>query len=151
MKYPFLISAFILVTGFSAKTQSLDHDIQKSFQQAQENSQYVLMVFSGSDWCKPCIQFKQKILSNKTFTDYSSNRLLLHEVDFPYKRKNKLSKAQQKHNDMLAGKYNKEGVFPRVLLFNEHQELIAEINYKEYMTVDQFINQLRVYSKTEKL
>ncbi|MFT5166012.1 MAG: thioredoxin-related protein [Saprospiraceae bacterium] len=140
MKYSISIFILFLTTGFSVKAQSIDNNILSSFQKAPEEGKYVLMVFSGSDWCKPCMQLKQKILSNEAFTNYSSNRLLIHEVDFPYKRKNKLSKTQQQQNDELAERYNKEGVFPKVLLFNVEGEIIVEVKYVEYMTPDEFIH-----------
>ena len=140
MKYPTSIFILFLITGFYVTAQSADYNSQNSFQKAKEENKHLLMVFSGSDWCKPCMQLKQKILSNDVFTNYSSNRLLIHEVDFPYKRKNKLSKTQAKHNNALAEKYNQEGVFPKVLLFNADEEIITEVKYDQYMTADDFVH-----------
>ena len=97
------------------------------------------MVFSGSDWCKPCIHLKANILSNNLFTAYSSSHLILQEVDFPYKKKNKLTKAHQDHNNLLADKYNRDGAFPKVLLINTNKEVIGEINYDQHMITDEFI------------
>lgn len=149
MKNYILIFILLLTTGVYSMAQTVNHDIQQSFQQAQTENKYVLMVFSGSDWCKPCMQLKQKILTQDDFVKYSSANFLLHEVDFPYKRKNRLPKAQQQHNDALAEQYNPEGIFPKVLLFNDEKELLGEIDYEEYMTTDQFINQLNAKIKTQ--
>ena len=48
------------------------------------------MIFSGSDWCKPCINLKQSILLTDEFAKFSGEEMVLLELDFPYKKKNKL-------------------------------------------------------------
>ncbi len=143
MKNSILISILLLGIGPLLIAQPLDHDIQKSLEQARDSNKYVLMVFSGSDWCKPCIQLKKKVLSDSKFSNYSADHLVIHEVDFPYRKKNRLTPAQQEHNNALAERYNKEGMFPKLVLLNQEEELISEVNYKQYMEVESFIFQIK--------
>lgn len=137
----FLLSLFLSLT-INLNAQLPSYEIENSFQKAKEQDKYVLLVFSGSDWCKPCIQLKQDILSDNDFTEYSFDLLLIHFADFPYKRKNKLSKAHEAHNFLLSERYNKEGVFPKLLLFDQDQNLVIELNYNKGMSTKAFINQI---------
>ena len=53
---------------------------------------------------------------------YAKQNLVLVKLDFPMRKKNKLSKEQQAHNDKLAEKYNKKGVFPLVIIFDGEEK-----------------------------
>jgi thioredoxin-related protein len=94
-----LISLLFLVT---AQAQTFVHDFEESKELAQNGSKQILMIFSGSDWCKPCIQMKQNIISDESFTAFADESLVLLEVDFPYRRKNRLSKEQTVHNIVIT-------------------------------------------------
>jgi len=76
-----------------------------------------LIVFSGSDWCKNCIRFKQEVLSNEVFTSFARDNIEIVTVDFPQRKK--LSKEEIVRNEALAEKYNREGEFPRLVLLSE--------------------------------
>lgn len=102
----------------------------KAILSASEKNQNILMVFSGSDWCAPCKKLKKDILTSEEFTNYEEKHLTILYLDFPSKKKNKLSKEQTQHNEDLAERYNKSGVFPKVLLLNQSGEIIKEIRYE---------------------
>jgi len=55
--------AFLLLIMFDTKAQTFLHNIDQPKTIASEKDQPSLMVFSGSDWCKPCIQLKEKVLT----------------------------------------------------------------------------------------
>ena len=117
MKYYIAIFILILTTGFSTTAQpSADNNMEVLNSKTGEEDKYLLMIFSGSDWCKPCMRLKQEVLSNTTFMSYKDHPLELQEVDFPYKKKNKLSKAKQVQNNALADQYNPEGVFSKNII-----------------------------------
>ena len=48
----------------------------------------------------------------------------------------------EKHNNALAERYNEEGVFPKVILLDQNQNVISELRYDKGMTAKSFINQL---------
>ena len=133
------IFLFILNYGVS---QDFLHDFDTAIQKSKDENKTMMMVFSGSDWCKPCIQLKKTILSSETFTAYSQDKLILLELDFPYKKKNQLDKEQLKHNEALADKYNKEGAFPKLILLNSEKQVIGQAEYRKNMTADQMIQQI---------
>ncbi|MFA6152225.1 MAG: thioredoxin fold domain-containing protein [Chitinophagaceae bacterium] len=119
----FLASIFILLCSFSS-----DSAWQTDFLQAQKKAQtehkYILLNFSGSDWCGPCMRMKKEIFSSKDFIDFSERNLVLINADFPRLKKNQLNKAQQKANDELAERYNQTGVFPCTLLLDANGKVI---------------------------
>ncbi len=92
------------------------HDIEKAAELSEIEDKPILMVFSGSDWCKPCIQLREKIFKSEAFKAFAAVNLILVELDFPARKKNQLSQEQVKHNERLADKYNPQGVFPMVVL-----------------------------------
>nr|WP_262891918.1 thioredoxin family protein [Hymenobacter qilianensis] len=87
-------------------------------------------VFSGSDWCKPCIMLKQEVFDQAEFQRYAQNRFVLARFDFPRSRKNKLPAAQQKANEEAAAQLNKEGSFPLVVLLSPEGKVLAKTGYR---------------------
>ncbi len=85
---------------------------------AKKNHKLILLNFSGSDWCIPCIKLHEEIFNTDAFTSYAEKNLVLVNADFPRRKKNQLSLAQQKINDNLAEKYNPEGAFPITILLD---------------------------------
>jgi thioredoxin-related protein len=125
-----------------ANAQEFEQDVTKSFEQAHANDKLVLMVFSGSDWCKPCIQLRTSIIGSAEFVKFSEEKLVLLEVDFPYRKKNQLSAQQTAHNEKLAEQYNPEGSFPKVILFDADQHVLGEIKYSKKTTPQEFMDQI---------
>jgi thioredoxin-related protein len=99
-------------------------DFEKARKEAVEKHHMILLNFSGSDWCGPCIRLKNEIFENNAFLTFADQQLVLLNADFPRSRKNQLSKEQQKMNDALADKYNPEGHFPYTLLLDENGKVI---------------------------
>ena len=99
-----------------AQTANWLYSIDEAVQIAAEEDKIILINFSGSDWCAPCIRLEQNLFSTEAFNEYSDENLILLKLDFPAQKKNKLSEDQLKHNEALAESYNKKGIFPKVVL-----------------------------------
>lgn len=102
---------------------------EQALEKAREENKPILISFAGSDWCKPCIKLTREVFDTGEFVEYSSGNLILLLVDFPRLKKNRLSSQQANHNDRLAQKYNREGVFPLVVLINSDEKIIGETGY----------------------
>jgi len=85
---------------------------------AKEKHQLLLLNFSGSDWCGPCIMLRKEYLESEVFTAMANDNLVLVNADFPRKKKNIPAPEVVKRNEALAEKYNKEGNFPFTLLMD---------------------------------
>ncbi len=92
--------------------------------EAQISQKLILLNFSGSDWCGPCIRLRTEILETQVFEKYASEHLILVRADFPRQKRNRLSDEQTKLNEALAERYNPEGKFPFTLLTDENGKII---------------------------
>lgn len=124
----FTLLLFISTTIFAQDWQT---NFEKAKETATENNQKIILVFQGSDWCAPCIKLDNEIWSSKEFKAYAKDNYVMLKADFPRRRKNKLAKEQQKHNDALAEKYNQEGLFPLVVVLDNTGKVLGKTGYKK--------------------
>ncbi|EDM37778.1 putative thioredoxin disulfide isomerase [Pedobacter sp. BAL39] len=92
--------------------------------QAVELHRPILINFSGSDWCGPCIRLRKEILETEAFEKYAAEHLILVRADFPRQKKNRLSDEQIKLNEELAEQFNPDGKFPLTVLTDENGKVI---------------------------
>lgn len=125
-----------------------------NFEEAQkiaaEKNKYILLNFSGSDWCGKCMMMRKEIFESPVFKDYSAGHLVLLNADFPRNKKNRLSKEQVKQNETMAEKYDPEGKFPYTVLLNAQGKIIKAWDGFSNKTADEFINETRVICETGK-
>lgn len=105
---------------------------------AKKDSLPLVLVFSGSDWCKPCIRLHEQVLVTDTFSDWAKSRVVLVSVDFPKQKKNALPKELVTQNEMLADRFNSTGVFPLFLLLTADEKIIGNVEFHNE-TPGQFI------------
>lgn len=115
--------------------------------EAKATHNLILINFSGSDWCIPCIRLRTEILESKEFEDYAKEKLLLVRADFPRAKKNQLSKEQVKLNEALADKYNKDGKFPYTLLVDENGKVVKSWDGFPDESASQFVKEISAFSK----
>ena len=112
------------------KESNTFYDISEAKAYAEKKDVPILIVFAGSDWCKPCIQFKKSVLLSEPFLAYSSENLPVLYLDFPLKKANKLSPEQTAHNEKLAEKYNPTGVFPEILIIDVNEKILGKLFFR---------------------
>jgi len=120
-----------------------ENDFEQAQKKAVTEHKFILLNFSGSDWCGPCIRLTKDVFESASFATFSSENLVLVNADFPRLKKNQLSKEQQKKNDKLADKYNSQGVFPLTLLLNEKGKIIKSWEGNPGLSTEQFISQIK--------
>ncbi|RFM36082.1 thioredoxin family protein [Chitinophaga silvisoli] len=130
---------FLLICTFSAKGQVLQNP-DKAFAQAAQSGRNIMLVFSGSDWCIPCIQFEKNILSDSSFLRFAQDKLVLLEADFPQRKK--IAQPLRDQYDSLAAAFNPKGSFPQVVLLSPGKKLMANVPVKQE-TPERFINTLK--------
>ena len=99
-------------------TPAWHYNLDEARQLAKEQHKHILLNFSGSDWCGPCIMLRKEILDDPAFLQMADTSLILVNADFPRNKKNQLSKQQQALNDAMADKYDTQGKFPYTLLLD---------------------------------
>ena len=118
---------FVLLLILGAFTMSFtgwETNFSVAKQEAHQKHKYILLNFSGSDWCGPCIRLHKEIFQDSSFVGFADSSLVLVNADFPRQKKNQLAKNVQHENDLLADRYNMKGVFPLTLLLDENGKVL---------------------------
>ncbi len=93
---------------------------------AQKDHKHILLNFSGSDWCGPCIRMHREIFDNEAFKMMADTDLVLVNADFPRMKKNQLPARQQEINNAMADQYNPQGKFPFTVLLNANGKVLRQ-------------------------
>jgi len=117
-------------------------DIAEAKKDAATNHKSILIYFSGSDWCKPCIQLRENILNTEAYVSFAQQFMIMVQVDFPRLKKHKLSNEQTRHNERLAEQYNKQGIFPFIVILDSDGHVSGTTTYHEE-TPEEFIARIR--------
>jgi thioredoxin-related protein len=139
----FLVMVLLLPLSLFAQDWRTNWDDAKS--EAEKENKKLILVFSGSDWCIPCIKLEKEVWENSTFNEYAKDNYVLFRADFPKRKKNKLDNITQKRNDMLAAEYNPKGYFPFVVIIDSQGNVRGLLGYekkspKDYITrINQFL------------
>ncbi|GAB3291230.1 hypothetical protein GCM10027511_04220 [Hymenobacter humi] len=104
-------------------------DLSAAKAQAKATNRPIVAVFSGSDWCKPCIMYEQEVFSKPEFAAFAKDRLVLAHFDFPRQKRNQPTAAQLKLNEAAAGQLNREGDFPLAVIISPEGKVLAKTGY----------------------
>lgn len=132
-----LLILCMLTTLVQAQTTTNQVD---AIRWAKEKDKAILLVFSGSDWCQPCIRFDKNVLQDQLFQSYAEENLVILKCDFP--QRIKLSKETLQQNERLAERFNPKGAFPKLILLDHKFEPLSTLNYKSQAT-SQFIDEIK--------
>jgi protein disulfide-isomerase len=111
-----ILIALGLICSASVRAESAwSTDYKKAQEEAKASHKFVLLEFTGSDWCGYCFQLDRAILSQPQFKDYANRNLVLVEIDFP--RRKEQSAETKKQNAELAQRYQIDG-FPTLVVLN---------------------------------
>lgn len=125
-------------------------DFEKAKKLATEKNECILLNFSGSDWCGPCIRMKKEIFESSEFTAFAEEKLVLVNADFPRSKKHQLSKITEKQNESLADKYNPLGRFPFTLLLDKNGKILKSWEGLPSVTPTEFVQQLKSSTSDER-
>ncbi len=120
MKTILLIATFF----FGLLPTKWEPDFANAKKVAKEKNQLILLNFSGSDWCGPCIRMHKEIFDDAGFMKMAQQNLVMVNADFPRSKKNQLPADVKKKNEALADLYNPNGRFPYTLLLNAEGKVI---------------------------
>ncbi|WP_288425161.1 thioredoxin family protein [uncultured Spirosoma sp.] len=140
------MNAFILqlLTLLTVTMSGWQLNFEQARVEAEQRHKLILLNFSGSDWCGPCIKLKKDVFESAEFTQFSEEHLVLVRADFPRSSKNKLDARQEAHNEALAEKYNRQGKFPFTVLLAPDGRVLKEWDgYPQSLTVDSFVASIR--------
>lgn len=111
---------------------------------AKDQDKPIILVFSGSDWCAPCIKLDREIWQSEEFTKYAKQNYILYRADFPRKKINKLAEEVTLQNKTLAELFNPKGHFPFVVVLDNNEKILGQTAYKK-VSPTEYISQLNLF------
>jgi len=95
-----------ILTGEGGKTQTTAvlSGLNATLATASQQNKIVYLLFTGSDWCPPCISLELKVLQSPQWQNLTQTSILTHTCDFPVKKQ--LSPQTDQENNRLAKSFN---------------------------------------------
>jgi len=143
MKY--FAFVMVLLFPFMSSAQDWFTDFDAAKEKATAENKMIVMVFQGSDWCAPCIKLSREVWETGTFQEYASEHFVMVQVDFPRRKQNALPQEQQEKNALLAERYNRNGIFPLVVVMTAKGDVAGETGYLNY-SPEEYIAHLQSFT-----
>ena len=141
-----LLLLFALAISNFAVSQEWQTNFEEAKKIATEQDKNVVIVFSGSDWCAPCIKLDKNIWQSEAFKKEAKDEWVLVKANFPRKKANELSKEQTEHNRKLAEKFNGEGSFPLVVVLDKNGKVLGKMGFKN-VSPEEYIKMIHALEK----
>ena len=141
-----IIFAMLILVSNYGLAQNWQTDFEEAKRIASEQNKNIIIVFSGSDWCAPCIKLDKNIWQSEVFKSEAAEEWVLVKANFPRKKANELSKEQTEHNRKLAEKYNIEGSFPLVVILDKSGKVLGKMGFKN-VTPEEYITMIHSLEK----
>lgn len=141
---------FLAIMFFFVLPIQWEPSFENAKKMAKEKHELILLNFSGSDWCGPCIMLRKNYLENDAFTKMANGHLILVNADFARRKKNLGSTEQIQRNEALAEQYNKNGVFPLTLLLNADGKVLKSWQGNPNVSVDQWVQEIQTICDANK-
>jgi thioredoxin-related protein len=123
-----VLTAFILVSS-SLETLGAAtwfDDLSRAQAQARAQGKFVLVNFTGSDWCGWCIKLRKEVFLKPEFESYAASNLVLLEIDFP--RRKALPPSVQQNNHKLAERFQVQG-YPTLIVLDSQGRKLGRVSY----------------------
>lgn len=85
----------------------------------------ILLEFTGSDWCPPCMEMNKTVFSTDEFQAFAKSDIVFVKLDFP--RRKELPAAEQERNQAMAEKFSIEAFPTMIVLSPEGKELARKV------------------------
>ena len=144
MKNIFLIVSILFSSLLFSQDWKLDFDEAKLL--ANEENKNIIIVFSGSDWCAPCIKLDRNIWQSEAFKKEANANWIIIKADFPRKKANQLEDSQTEKNRKLAEKYNVEGSFPLVVILDKSGKILGKMGFKN-VSSEEYVKMIQEIEK----
>jgi len=125
----FITGLFVFFLAASGFSQEWMLDYETALSKAKVENKPVLVFFTGSDWCRPCMTIKKKVYTTDAFKDFADENLVLVMADFPRMPQNRLSSQQNVKNIKLRDGFSVRGYPTSILVDTEGNELDRWVGY----------------------
>jgi len=123
-----IIFTIITMLLCCSKTEAANWEIdfKKALSAAEASGKYLLLDFSGSDWCGWCMRLEEEVFSQEAFNDFAEKNLVCVLVDFP--RAKEQTEELKRQNRDLARKYYIKG-YPTIVILSPDGKAVGITGY----------------------
>ncbi|MFT6178761.1 MAG: thioredoxin-related protein [Akkermansiaceae bacterium] len=121
-------SIFALLAAFTVSAAHAGDyltDFEAAKKKAVADKKPLLVKFTGSDWCPPCIKLQKEVFSKSSFKKAVEKDFVVVVLDYP--RKKKLPKDQTAANKKVAKKYGLKS-YPTVMLMDSKGKVFKSMS-----------------------
>jgi thioredoxin-related protein len=115
------------VASLAMGAEAWTTDFEAAKKTATEQKKDLLLSFTGSDWCGPCMMLDEEVFAKEEFHKGTKDAYVLVNLDFPQKKK--LEAAVKEQNEKLSETYGIEG-FPTVVMCDASAKPYATTGYQ---------------------
>ena len=136
----FLFLVFVLFSTLSYAQDSKSElnwltNLERAKKVSKKEHKPILIYFTGSDWCSPCIMLKKDFFNSSEF-EKKAKGIILVMIDLP-RRLDIISEKQLIYNKKIIEKYNSEKTFPKLVMLDHKGKLLGKISgYGSLRTTD---------------
>lgn len=122
-----LIAGFLALFTQTIQAGDWETDFAKASTHAAKEGRFILLDFTGSDWCGWCIKLQKEVFSQDEFKTFAKDNLVCVELDFPHRKAQSAELKEQ--NKRLSKEYGISG-FPTIILLSPQGETVAKTGYR---------------------
>jgi thioredoxin-related protein len=125
-----VILVILALCGAACRLAAMDGwltDFEEAKARAKKENKDILIDFTGSDWCAPCLRLKAEVFEKEPFKTEAPKHFVLVSLDFP--REKVLPENLKKQNDELADQYA-ANTFPSIILIDNSERMYARRGYE---------------------
>jgi thiol-disulfide isomerase/thioredoxin len=106
---------------------SWEVDVETALTAAKQDGKFLLVEFTGSDWCPPCIRLENEVLSQPAFLQQAGQSFHLVKLDFPQNQFLVPAKQMEKNQEWMK-KLGVDG-FPTIVLLDSQARPFGFMGY----------------------
>lgn len=149
------VVALFALAGVARAGDSLwQTDFAAAKAKAKAEKKFLLVDFTGSDWCGWCKKLVAEVFSKDAFKTEAPKKFVLVELDYPSPEKQKKQPEKlQKQNEKLLKQYKVQG-FPMIFIMDPEGKVVAQTGYKSggpEKYVKNLLKLLDVHEEVDKL
>lgn len=112
-----VVACAVVWASSSYALEGWGEDLAQGLATAKAEGRCVLVEFTGSDWCPPCMYVRRKVLPSPEFKSFAErNRLVLVELDFP-RDKGKVAPEVRELREQISQRYGVDA-YPTIMLLD---------------------------------
>ena len=123
-----ILIVIVMLCSSKSEATNWETDFEKALSDAKTSGKYILLDFSGSDWCGWCIRLEKEVFSQDAFKDFAEENLVCVLVDFP-RAKEQTEELKQQNLD-LARKHSIRG-YPTIIILSPDGKPVGKTGYQQ--------------------